>query len=100
MSIAAPADSPAEPPLRGEATATVASRQADVARSEADLAQQQANIAQARAELDGARANVRYASSQADRYAPLVKAGAETEERTAELRNAQTRAATTQQANE
>ncbi|WP_416051458.1 HlyD family secretion protein [Cupriavidus basilensis] len=83
-----------------EATATVASRQADVARSEADLAQQQATIAQARAELDGARANVRYAASQVDRYAPLVKSGAETEERTAELRNAQTRAATTQQANE
>ncbi len=83
-----------------EATATVASRQADVARSEADLAQQQANIAQARAELDGARANVRYAISQVDRYAPLVKSGAETEERTAELRNAQTRAATAQQANE
>ncbi|EHP43006.1 multidrug resistance protein (hlyD family), emrA-like secretion [Cupriavidus basilensis OR16] len=83
-----------------EATATVASRQADVARSEADLAQQQANIAQAKAELDGARANVRYAASQVDRYAPLVKSGAETEERTAELRNAQTRAATTQQANE
>jgi membrane fusion protein (multidrug efflux system) len=83
-----------------EAQATVASRQADVTRAEADLAQQQAKIAQAAAEVDGARANSRYAASQVERYAPLVKSGAETEERTAELRNAQTRASTTLAANE
>ncbi|MGO4766141.1 HlyD family secretion protein [Cupriavidus sp. 2KB_3] len=83
-----------------EAQATVASRQADVARAEADLAQQKARIAQAGAEVDGARANARYAASQVERYAPLVKSGAETEERTAELRNAQTRAGTTLAANE
>ena len=83
-----------------EAQATVASRQADVTRAEADLAQQQARIAQAAAEVDGARANARYAASQVERYAPLVKSGAETEERTAELRNAQTRASTTLAANE
>jgi len=83
-----------------EAQATVASRQADVARAEADLAQQKARIAQAGAEVDGARANARYAVSQVERYAPLVKSGAETEERSAELRNAQTRAATTLAANE
>ena len=52
-------------------------------RAEADLAQQQARIAQAAAEVDGARANSRYAASQVERYAPLVKSGAETEERTA-----------------
>ncbi|WP_019450263.1 HlyD family secretion protein [Cupriavidus sp. BIS7] len=83
-----------------EAQATVASRQADVARAEADLTQQQAKIAQAAAEVDGARANARYAASQVERYAPLVKSGAETEERTAELGNAQTRAKTTLAANE
>lgn len=83
-----------------EAQATVASRQADVARAEADLAQQKARIAQAGAEVEGARANARYAASQVERYAPLVKSGAETEERTAELRNAQTRAGTTLAANE
>ena len=83
-----------------EAQATVASRQADVARAEADLAQQQAKIAQAAAEVDGARANARYAASQVERYAPLVKSGAETEERTAELGNARTRANTTLAANE
>jgi len=83
-----------------EAQATVASRQADVTRAEADLAQQQARIAQAAAEVDGARANSRYAASQVERYAPLVKSGAETEERTAELSNAQTRASTTLAANE
>lgn len=83
-----------------EATATVASRQADVARADADLQQQKARIAQAAAEVDGARANARYAASQVERYAPLVRTGAETEERTAELRNAQTRAATTLAANE
>ncbi|WP_020205967.1 HlyD family secretion protein [Cupriavidus sp. WS] len=83
-----------------EAQATVAARAADVARAEADLVQQKANIAQAAAEVTGAQANVRYAASQVDRYAPLVRTGAETEERTAELRNSQTRAATTLAANE
>ncbi|MEN7530783.1 MULTISPECIES: HlyD family secretion protein [unclassified Cupriavidus] len=83
-----------------ESTANVASRQADVARADADLQQQKARIAQAAAEVDGARANARYAASQVERYAPLVKTGAETEERTAELRNAQTRAGTTLAANE
>ncbi|GJG94837.1 HlyD family secretion protein [Cupriavidus pauculus] len=83
-----------------EAQANVASRQADVARADADLQQQKARIAQAAAEVDGARANARYAASQVERYAPLVKTGAETEERTSELRNAQTRASTTLAANE
>ncbi|CAG9185445.1 HlyD family secretion protein [Cupriavidus pampae] len=83
-----------------EAQANVNSRQADVARAEADLAQQKARIAQAGAQVDGARADARYAASQVERYAPLVKSGAETEERSAELRNAQTRATTTLNANE
>lgn len=82
-----------------EALATVVSREADVARADADLQQQQAKIAQAAAEVEGARANARYAASQVERYAPLVATGAETEERTAELRNAQTRASTTLAAN-
>ncbi|TXI88890.1 HlyD family secretion protein [Cupriavidus sp. Marseille-Q8015] len=83
-----------------EAQANVNSRQADVARAEADLAQQKARIAQAAAQVAGARADARYAASQVERYAPLVKSGAETEERSAELRNAQTRASTTLSANE
>ncbi|WP_179593986.1 HlyD family secretion protein [Cupriavidus plantarum] len=83
-----------------EAQANVNSRQADVARAEADLAQQKARIAQAGAQVEGARADATYAASQVARYAPLVKSGAETEERSAELRNAQTRAATTLHANE
>ncbi|QET05804.1 MULTISPECIES: HlyD family secretion protein [Cupriavidus] len=83
-----------------EAQATVNARQADVARAEADLAQQKARIAQAGAQVEGARADATYAASQVARYAPLVKSGAETEERSAELRNAQTRATTTLNANE
>lgn len=83
-----------------EALATVASREADVARAEADLGQQGAKIAQAAAEVDGARANVRYAASQVERYEPLVRAGAESGERAAELGNARTRASATLNANE
>jgi membrane fusion protein (multidrug efflux system) len=83
-----------------EALATVAARQADLARAEAELAQQNARIAQAAAEVDGARANLRHAASQVERYAPLVSAGAESEERSAELRNVRTRAGTTLVASE
>lgn len=83
-----------------EAQANVASRQADVARADADLAQQKARIAQASAEAEGARANMRHAASQVDRYAPLVRSGAESEERVADLRNASIRAHTALTANE
>ncbi|AQV98336.1 multidrug ABC transporter permease [Cupriavidus necator] len=77
-----------------EAQANVASRRADVARADADLAQQTARIAQASAEVEGARANMRHAASQVDRYAPLVRSGAESEERAADLGNASLRAHT------
>ncbi|MDE1164668.1 MAG: HlyD family secretion protein [Pseudomonas sp.] len=70
-----------------EAQATVASRQADVARAEADLKQQDASIAQAKAELAGASADARHAQGQVQRYAPLARSGAETEERLADLDN-------------
>lgn len=81
-------------------TATVASRQADIARGEAELLLQRANIAQARAQLGGARANQAYALTQVRRYEPLIASGAEPGERLAELRNAQTQAAATVQADE
>ncbi|MFJ2993938.1 HlyD family secretion protein [Pandoraea sp. NPDC087047] len=75
-----------------EAAATVAAREADVARAQAELSQHAATIAQARAELDSARANAAYSAGQVKRYAPLVATGAETDERLAELRNTSTRA--------
>ncbi|NIE75981.1 HlyD family secretion protein [Pantoea sp. Tr-811] len=75
-----------------QSTATVKARQADVARAEAELAQQDASIAQAKAELSGAEADLRHARGQVQRYAPLARSGAETEERLADLTNEQSRA--------
>ncbi len=83
-----------------EATATVAAREADVARAQAELSQHAATIAQSRAELDSARANATYSAGQVKRYAPLVATGAETDERLAELRNTSTRADATLKSNE
>lgn len=83
-----------------EAQATVAAREADVARAQAELSQHAANIAQTRAELESARANAAYSAGQVKRYAPLVATGAETDERLAELRNASTRADATLKSNE
>ncbi|VVD82922.1 HlyD family secretion protein [Pandoraea anhela] len=83
-----------------EAAATVAAREADVARAQAELSQHTATIAQARAELDSARANAVYSAGQVRRYAPLVATGAETDERLAELRNTSTRADAALKSNE
>lgn len=77
-----------------EAQATVAARQADVAKAQADIVQQDASIAQSRAELQGAEADAGHAKAQVQRYAPLARSGAETEERLADLRNDQARAVT------
>ncbi|WP_238349303.1 HlyD family secretion protein [Pseudomonas putida] len=70
-----------------QSTATVKARQADVARAEAELALQDASIAQAQAEVAGAEADLRHARGQVQRYAPLARSGAETEERLATLNN-------------
>ncbi|MBK4999697.1 HlyD family secretion protein [Pseudomonas sp. S31] len=78
-----------------QSSATVQARRADVARAEAELAQQDASIAQAQAELAGAEADLRHARSQVQRYAPLARSGAETEERLDTLTNEQSRATAT-----
>ncbi|MFK0091880.1 HlyD family secretion protein [Pseudomonas sp. NPDC090592] len=78
-----------------QSAATVQARQADVARAQADLAQQDASIAQAKAELGGAEADLRHARGQVQRYAPLARSGAETQERLADLTNEQSRASAT-----
>ncbi|WP_263262234.1 HlyD family secretion protein [Pseudomonas sp. RIT-PI-S] len=77
-----------------ERQATVAARQADVARAEAELTQQQASIGESQAQLAGAQADLHHARAQVERYAPLTRSGAETEERLAELNNEQARAVT------
>ncbi|WP_419709646.1 HlyD family secretion protein [Pseudomonas sp. NFX224] len=78
-----------------KSAATVQARQADVARAEAELAQQDASIAQAKAELVGAEADLRHARGQVQRYRPLARSGAETEERLDTLTNEQSRASAT-----
>ncbi len=78
-----------------KSAAVVAARDADVARAEAELAQQDATIAQNRAELAGAENDLKHARAQVQRYAPLARSGAETEERLADLSNEQARAAST-----
>ncbi|QXI31070.1 HlyD family secretion protein [Pseudomonas vanderleydeniana] len=75
-----------------QSAATIKAREADVARAEAELAEQDATIAQAQAELAGAEADLRHARGQVQRYAPLARSGAETEERLASLTNEQSRA--------
>lgn len=78
-----------------KSAAIVAAREADVARAEAELAQQDATIAQNRAELAGADNDLKHARAQVQRYTPLARSGAETEERLADLVNEQARAAST-----
>lgn len=75
--------------------ATVGAREADVARAEAELAQQDATIAQNRAEVVGAETDLKHAKAQVQRYGPLARSGAETEERLADLTNEQARASST-----
>lgn len=77
-----------------EAQATVAARQADIAKAEADLVQQDASIAQSRADMQGAQADASHAKAQVQRYAPLARSGAETEERLADLQNDMARTST------
>ncbi|WP_374621204.1 HlyD family secretion protein [Pandoraea sp.] len=83
-----------------EAQASVAAREADIARAQAELSQHASAIAQARAERDSARANAAYSAGQVKRYVPLVATGAETDERLAELRNASARADAALKSNE
>lgn len=78
-----------------KSAAIVAAREADVARAEAELAQQDATIAQNRAELAGADNDLKHARAQVQRYTPLARSGAETEERLADLVNEQARATST-----
>lgn len=70
-----------------EATATIAARNADLAKAQADLVQQDSTIAEARAQLQGAQADARHAQTEVARYTPLAKSGAEPEERLAQLNN-------------
>lgn len=70
-----------------EASATIAARNADLAKAEADLVQQDSTIAEARAQLQGAEADARHAQTEVARYAPLARSGAEPEERLAQLNN-------------
>jgi membrane fusion protein (multidrug efflux system) len=78
-----------------QAKATIAARKADIERASAELLQQQANIAQARAQLEGARSSEAHAVEEVKRYEPLVATGAESNERLADLRNAQAQAGAT-----
>ncbi|HEY0297355.1 MAG TPA: HlyD family secretion protein [Bordetella sp.] len=68
-----------------QANATIAARQADIARSEAEIQQQQANAVQAEAQAHMADIKARHASEEVRRYTPLAAAGAETNERLADL---------------
>lgn len=70
-----------------QASATIAARQADLAKARADLLQQDSTIAEASAQLQGAQADVRHAQTEVARYAPLARSGAEPEERLAQLHN-------------
>jgi membrane fusion protein (multidrug efflux system) len=66
--------------------------QIDIARANADavraqIAEQESTVAQARAQLAAARQDADFASREAQRYAPLVALGAETEQSLAQRRN-------------
>ncbi|WP_447649951.1 HlyD family secretion protein [Pseudomonas abietaniphila] len=73
--------------ISDEASATIAARNADLAKAQADLVQQDSAIAEARAQLQGAEADARHAQTEVARYAPLARSGAEPEERLAQLNN-------------
>jgi membrane fusion protein (multidrug efflux system) len=73
--------------ISDEASATIAARNADLAKAQADLVQQDSTIAEARAQLQGAEADARHAQTEVARYAPLARSGAEPEERLAQLNN-------------
>jgi membrane fusion protein (multidrug efflux system) len=75
-----------------QASAAIAARKADIERAAAELLQQQANIVQARAQVEGARAAEAHATAEVQRYEPLVKTGAESAEKLADLHNAKDQA--------
>ena len=75
-----------------QTNAAIAARKADIERAQAELLQQQANIVQARAKVAGARSAEAHAIAEVQRYEPLVKTGAESGEKLADLRNAKDQA--------
>ncbi|WP_414451033.1 HlyD family secretion protein [Burkholderia sp. 22PA0099] len=79
--------------------ATVDSRRADIARAQADIGQQRANLEQAQAQAQVSSINLRHASEEYTRYAPLAATGAETHERIADLKNTRDQAQATLAAN-
>ncbi|MBN3726145.1 HlyD family secretion protein [Burkholderia sp. Ac-20379] len=79
--------------------ATVDSRRADIARAQADIGQQRANLEQAQAQAQVSSINLRHASEEYARYAPLAATGAETHERIADLKNTRDQAQATLAAN-
>ncbi|MBI0327380.1 HlyD family secretion protein [Burkholderia plantarii] len=82
-----------------QSRATVDARRADIAHAEADIAQQRANLEQAEAQARVSSINLRHASDEYTRYAPLAATGAETHERIADLKNTRDQAQATLAAN-
>ena len=68
-----------------QAVAAIAARQADVEAAKAQLSQQFAHVGEAKAQLTGARTAETLASSEVERYRPLVQSGADTPEKLAQL---------------
>ncbi|MBA1364650.1 HlyD family secretion protein [Burkholderia gladioli] len=79
--------------------ASVDARRADIARTQADIAQQRANLEQAQAQAQVSSINLKHASEEYARYAPLAATGAETHERIADLKNTRDQAQATLAAN-
>ncbi|WP_186210726.1 HlyD family secretion protein [Burkholderia gladioli] len=79
--------------------ASVDARRADIARTQADIAQQHANLEQAQAQAQVSSINLKHASEEYARYAPLAATGAETHERIADLKNTRDQAQATLAAN-
>ena len=69
-----------------QAQAQVEQGRASVAQAEAQIRQQEATIAENAAQLKGSRAEAGFAARQANRYAPLSAAGAETVEKYDQMR--------------
>ncbi|WP_454689100.1 efflux RND transporter periplasmic adaptor subunit [Achromobacter aloeverae] len=82
-----------------QAKATLAARDADLARAQAELRQQQASLEQAQAQQRVARLNAQHAEDEVRRYRPLAASGAETSERLANLVNTRDQAQATLAAN-
>ncbi|WP_246795907.1 HlyD family secretion protein [Burkholderia perseverans] len=82
-----------------QSRATVDARRADIAHAEADIAQQRANLEQVEAQARVSSINLRHASDEYARYAPLAATGAETHERIADLKNTRDQAQATLAAN-